>query len=216
MIENTGPVLPPTARPRRGLRRGVGVGLSGALALAGLGLATGVASAAGTAGSAGPSQARADGTATSAVHAAAASTVRACNGGASKRTLTVGSNTQTTFTSSASLLPSPLVVTGPSKGTDTVVLTWSSETQLRGNTSNSQFDWIEGIITVDGVPVTDTGGTQLALSGSPYYASNATQACVRIGRGNHRIQLQARLVSNSGQAETGWLDDWMLRADVLD
>jgi hypothetical protein len=215
MIEKTGPVRPAPARPGRRLRRGAGVGLTGALALAGLGLATGVASAAGTAGSGSPVQARAGGPQASA-HAAAAPAVRACNGGASKRTLTVGSNTPTTFTSSASLLPTPLVVTGPSSGSDTLVLTWSSETQLRGNTSNNQFDWIEGIITVDGVPVTDAGSSQLALSGSSYYASNATQACVRIGRGNHKIQLQAGLVSNSGQAETGWLDDWVLRADVLD
>jgi hypothetical protein len=213
MIEKTGALLAAPARSRRTVRRGVGVGLTGALALAGLGLATGVASAAGTAG---PSQARADGAQASAVHAASASAVRSCNGGVSKRTLTVGSNTPTTFSSSASLLPTPLVVAGPSKGSDTVVLTWSSETQLRGNASNSQFDWIEGIVTVDGVPVTDTGGSELALSGSPHYASNATQVCLKIGKGNHKIQLQARVKSNSGQSETGWLDDWMLRADVLD
>ena len=212
MIENTGPVLPAPARSGRKLRRGVGVGLTGAVALAGLGLATGVASAAGPAG---PSQARADAPQASGVRAAAAA-VRTCNGGVSKRTQTVGSNTPTTFSSTVSLLPTPLVIAGPAKGTDTLLLTWSSETQLRGNAKNSQFDWIEGIITVDGVPVTDTGGDQLALSGSPFYASNATQACVKIGRGNHKIQLQARVVSNSGQAETGWLDDWELRADVLE
>jgi hypothetical protein len=212
MIENTRPV-PTPARPGRRLRRGVGV--TGALALAGLGLATGVASAAGTGGSASSSQAHPDGPQVAAVHAAA-SAVRSCNGGVSKRTLTVGSNTPTIFTSTVSLLPSPLVVTGPSKGRDTVLLTWSSETQLQGNVKNAQSDWIEGIITVDGVAVTDAGASQLALSGSPYYASNATQACVTIGRGNHKIRLQARVVSNSGQAETGWLDDWELRADVLD
>ena len=214
MIENTGSVLPAPARSGRKLRRGVGVGLTGALALAGLGLATGVASAA---GSAGPSQARADGTQASSVHAAAAARVRTCTGGVAKRTQTVGSNTPTIFSSSTvSLLPTPLVVAGPSRGSDTLLLTWSSETQLRGNAKNTQFDWIEGIITVDGVPVTDVGGDQLALSGAPFYASNATQACVKIGKGSHRIQLQARVVSNSGQAETGWLDDWELRADVLD
>jgi hypothetical protein len=216
MTENIGSVLRTPDRSGRTFRRAAGVGLTGALALAGLGLAGGVANAAGTAGSVTPSPRQDTGQQASGVHAAAAADVRFCNGGASKRTQTVGSNTPTTFSGTVSLLPTPLVVPGPATGSDTLLLTWSSETQLRGNTKNAQFDWIEGIITVDGVPVTDVGPSQLALSGSSTYGSNATQACVRIGRGNHRIQLQARVVSNSGQSESGWLDDWMLRADVLD
>ena len=219
MIEKTGSALRTPARSDRRFRRAAAAGLTGVAALAGLGLATGVANAAGTASTAGSGTAspRQDtGQQASGIHAATAGNIRFCNGGAPKRTQTVGSNTPTTFSGTVSLLPTPLVVTGPAVGADTLLLTWSSETQLRGNTKNAQFDWIEGIVTVDGVPVTDAGTDQLALSGASTYASNATQACVRIGKGRHLVRLQARIVSNSGQAESGWLDDWFLRADVLD
>jgi hypothetical protein len=199
-------------RPRR-LRRGTAaVGMTAAVALGGLGFAAGAANAAG----AGPAGAQAGAAGASSRAAAAAARVVSCNGGPVKRVQTIGSNAFTTFTGTVNLTPSPLVVAGPATGTDTLLLTWSSETQLRGNARNNQFDWIEGIIRVDGVPVTDVGPDQLALGGSPFYGSNATQACVKIKRGLHRITLSAKVVNTSGQAETGWLDDWLLRADVLD
>lgn len=159
----------------------------------------------------------ASGAATSAV-AAAAAAPKFCSGGAFKRMQAVGSNSPTTITGTAqvTLTPTPLTVVGPSKGTDTLVLTWTSETQLRGNAKRSDFDWIKGLISVNGVAVTDNGGDQLALSGASTYASNATQVCLRVGKGVHRIRLAAKVVNTSGQAESAWLDDWLLRVDVLD
>jgi hypothetical protein len=40
--------------------------------------------------------------------------------------------------------------------------------------------------------------------------------CVKIRKGIHKIRMQAKVMNTSGQAETAWLDDWVLRADVLD
>jgi len=150
--------------------------------------------------------------------AAAAATPRLCSGGAFKRMQSIGSNSPTTIngTAQVTLTPTPLVVAGPSKGTDTLLLTWTSETQLRGNTKGTDFDWIKGLISVNGVAVTDNGVDQLALSGASSYGSNATQVCLRVGKGLHRIRLAAKVVNSSGQAESAWLDDWLLRVDVLD
>jgi hypothetical protein len=150
--------------------------------------------------------------------AAAAAAPRFCSGGAFKRMQAVGSNSPTTIDGAAqvTLTPTPLTVVGPAKGTDTLLLTWTSETQLRGNTKGADFDWIKGLISVNGVAVTDNGVDQLALSGASSYASNGTQVCLRVGKGVHRIRLAAKVVNTSGQAESAWLDDWLLRVDVLD
>jgi len=150
--------------------------------------------------------------------AAAAAAPKFCSGGAFKRMQAVGSNSPTTIdgTAQVTLTPTPLTVVGPAKGTDTLLLTWTAESQLRGNTKGSNFDWIKGLISVNGVAVTDNGVDQLALSGASTYGSNGTQVCLRVGKGVHRIRLAAKVVNTSGQAESAWLDDWLLRVDVLD
>lgn len=143
---------------------------------------------------------------------------RSCNGGRHKYSRTKTANQFQILSGAAQqdLLAEPLVVAGPSTGRDTLLLTFTAETQLRGNSANDQFDWILGVLTVDGVPVTDVGLDQQALSGSSTYSSNAMQACVRIGPGLHKIQAKAAVVDNgTATAEEAWIDDIVLRADVL-
>ena len=140
-----------------------------------------------------------------------------CYGGVLKRSAAMKSNQFQIISNTTlqDLSTTPLIVVGPARGVDTVFLTFSAETQLRGNTANDQFDWVEGAITVDGVPVTDIGPDQLALTGSSTYSSNAYQACVRIGPGVHRINAQAAVVDNGSKTgESAWIDDFVLKADV--
>jgi hypothetical protein len=142
-----------------------------------------------------------------------------CNGGAFKRSLVRFSNDPQIISGATptNLLSSPVTITGPSSGTDTVLVTATAETQLRGNTDNDQFDWIEGILTMDGVPITDVGSSELALTGSSTYSSNAIQACVQVGPGSHLLRFQAAVKDNgTSVGETGWIDDLVVRADVLD
>jgi len=142
-----------------------------------------------------------------------------CNGGALKHSYTIGSNDFQLVgpVPTQSLSATSLTFAGPPSGTDTVMVTFSAETQLRGITDGSNFDWIEGQVNLDGVPITDVGPSQLALTGSPDYSSNAFQACVKVGPGIHRLTPRAGVVTNgSSTGETGWIDDWVLRADVLE
>jgi hypothetical protein len=151
------------------------------------------------------------------VHADAV-TASVCNGGALKRSLVRFSNDPQIISGATpvNLLASPVVINGPATGTDTVLVTLTAETQLRGNTDGSQFDWIEGILTVDGVAITDVGSSELALTGSSTYSSNAAQACVTVGPGAHLLRVQAAVKTNgTSVGETGWIDDLVLRADVL-
>jgi hypothetical protein len=146
-----------------------------------------------------------------------------CKGGRHKLSRVASSNTHQVLSDKTpvNLFSAPLVVPGPPRfgrdRADTLLLTFSAETQLRGNTDGALFDWIQGALLVDGVPVTDVSPVSpLALSGSSTYSANAIQACVRIGRGNHRIQVQGHVVTNgSSPSETFWIDDMVLRADVL-
>lgn len=142
----------------------------------------------------------------------------ACNGGVFKRSLVRFSNTPQIISGAVpvDLLSAPVTITGPTSGTDTVLVTFSAETQLRGNTDNALFDWIEGIATMDGVAITDVGSSELALSGSSTYSSNAFQACVKVGPGSHLLRVQGAVKTNgTSVGETGWIDDLVLRADVL-
>src|SRR6185369_13593154 len=155
---------------------------------------------------------------THAAAVAAAVTPVACNGGALKRAYTIGSNTVQLVPAGPTvpLTTSSLTFAGPASGYDTVMVTFSAETQLRGNTDGALYDWIEGQVNLDGVPITDVGPDQLALSGSSTYSSNAFQACVKVGPGTHRLTPRAGVVTNgSSTGEQGWIDDWVLRADVL-
>jgi hypothetical protein len=143
---------------------------------------------------------------------------RVCRGGVHKKTAVAIAGTPQIISGSTpvDLLSTPLSVWGPASGADTLVLTLTAETQLRDNSDGALFDWLEGIILVDGVPVTDVGPDQLALTGSSTYSSSGAQACLRIGPGRHRIQVQGAVITNgTSPAESAWIDDIVLRADIL-
>ena len=148
-------------------------------------LAIGLAAAGATAGFAATGRSPQQGGSVDAAHAAklaTAVTPKVCNGGVLKHSYSIGSNDYQIVNVGPTqpLSTSALTFAGPASGYDTVMVTFSAETQLRGNTDGSLYDWIEGQVNLDGVPITDVGPTQLALTGSSTYSSNAYQVCVKV------------------------------------
>jgi hypothetical protein len=142
--------------------------------------------------------------------------VYTCNGGAQKQTLTKINVNPSTFGEGPDFdVPIGFAVKGPKHGKDTLNITFSAESQLRGSSANDYFDWMELEVHVDGVPIQPVGpaGSPLAFTGSKEYGSHAAQFCTKIGKGKHRITVVSRLVDNgSADSLTGWLDDMTLNA----
>jgi len=101
-----------------------------------------------------------------------------------------------------------LTVNGPDTGTDTVLVTFSGESQVTGGDSN---DWMGLELHVDGTPINPftAFGDVLAFTGEPSWNSHSIQFCTTIGEGRHRFQAMANLHDSSGSHSlNGWLDDY--------
>jgi hypothetical protein len=101
-----------------------------------------------------------------------------------------------------------VVIIGPREGRDTVLVTFSAETQLTGGDVN---DWMGLEVHLDGVPINPftAGSDKLALTGEPSWNSNSMQFCAKVGPGHHRLQAFANLHDSSGSHSlSGWLDDY--------
>ena len=166
------------------------------------------------------SSAQAGGSTASNAAAAATTTtgVFKCDGGAQKAVYNRIVNQFSTYGEGADFMVpgASLGLLGPRRGTDTLNVTFSAETQLRGSTVNDNFDWAELEVRLDGVPMRPAGppDSPLAITGSPTYSSNAAQFCGRIGRGFHRIQVVSRVVDNgANDSLTAWIDDYTLRVE---
>lgn len=142
-----------------------------------------------------------------------------CDGGRQKRVYNRIVNTPFTFGEGPQVqLPgAEVTLPGPRRGRDTVSVTFSSETQLRGSTDGDKFDWIGLEVLLDGVPMQPVGppASVMAISGSPYYAMNAAQFCGKIRKGPHKITVENNLVDNGNNDNlTAWLDDYTLRVEL--
>jgi hypothetical protein len=182
-------------------------------------LATAGAAAAGTLGG---GSAQAGGEAASkalASNGAKTAAAFACDGGHQKRVYNRIVNSPVVLGETAGFVRVPgagLVFAGPAVGRDTLSVTFSAETQLRGNAADDKFDWSELEVRLDGVPMQPAGGPgdPMALTGSPYYAMNAAQFCGRVGRGVHSITVWQKIVDNgTSEALSVWLDDYLLRVE---
>jgi hypothetical protein len=146
--------------------------------------------------------------------AAAARPVQ-CNGGAQKAVRSTLTNQYTTFPEGPGIALAGPVVVGPAKGADTINVTFSAESQLRGTTDD--YDWIELQVLLDGRPMQPVGpaDSPMALTGSTKYAMTTAQFCGRIGPGRHSLRATARIVDNgTNNTLTGWVDDWVLKAEI--
>ncbi len=180
--------------------------LATAGALSGLGLATALVVAPGANAESSPSADTA-GQRTSTARAKAPA-LRACNGGALKRMRSIGTNDELAvgLGDRVQLLKTPLVVAGPAKGTDTLVITFTGDTQLLGDGG------MVGAITVGGVVVTTP---RLPLPSATGISSAATQVCTTIRKGNHKIAMNVSRTPGSTWGN-GYVDNWLLRVDVLE
>ena len=142
--------------------------------------------------------------------------VIACNGGASKGLQTRIVNSPFTFNETAvndqdQAVPGATVTLfGPAVGTDTLLVTYSAETQITGGDAS---DWMGLEVHDNGVPINPftPGADKLAITGEPSWNSNSAQFCVKIRSGVHRLQVFSNLHdSNGGHSLHGWLDDYTL------
>lgn len=144
--------------------------------------------------------------------------VTRCDGGQQKRVYNRINNQYSVFNEGADFdVPGmELSVRGPKRGKDTLSITFSGESQLRGSSETDYYDWMELEVLVNGTPIQPFGppSSPLAFTGSREYASNAAQFCTRIGRGMHHIKVVTRLVDNGvDDTLTGWIDDTVLRVE---
>lgn len=184
-------------------------GVAALATIAGAGMAS--------AGSGGGDSAQAGGS--DRVGSAANVTAFRCDGGAQKAVYNRIVNQPFVFGEGATVaVPgAALALNGPFFGADTLSVTFSAETQLRGNASNDQFDWAELEVLLDGVPMQPVGpaGSPMAITGASTYAMNAAQFCGKIREGQHTIRVISRIVDNGNDdALSTWLDDYVLRVEV--
>lgn len=148
--------------------------------------------------------------------AAKTTTVKSCNGGASKGLQTRIVNSPFTFNETGvndqdqAVPGAKVTLFGPAVGTDTLLVTYSAETQITGGDAN---DWMGLEVHKNGVPINPftPGADKLAITGEPSWNSNSVQFCVKIGKGAHRLEVFTNLHDSSGSHTLhGWLDDYTL------
>lgn len=110
-----------------------------------------------------------------------------------------------------------LKVAGPSRGKDTLSITFSAESQLGGSSAEDNLvDWMGLQVLLDGSPVEPhtAAADVMAITGSDSYDMHAAQFCVKVGRGQHRLQVRTNLHDGDGDSDlAGWLDDYTLRVE---
>lgn len=101
-----------------------------------------------------------------------------------------------------------VLVNGPKHGKDTLLITFSAETQLTGGDSE---DWMGLEVHDNGTPINPftAGADKVAITGEPSWNGNSLQFCTRIGKGAHVMKTYTNLHDSSpGHDLHGWLDDY--------
>ena len=101
-----------------------------------------------------------------------------------------------------------VALNGPGRGTDTVLVTFSAESQVTGGDAN---DWMGLEVHLDGVPINPftASGDVLAFTGEPSWNSNSAQFCAQVKPGKHKLEVFSNLHDSSGSHTLhGWLDDY--------
>lgn len=100
-----------------------------------------------------------------------------------------------------------LALKGPNRGRDTLLVTFSGESDLDGGTD---ADWMGIEVHLDGNPIQPWSNPDpYAFTGESSWNSHSAQFCVKVGPGKHRLQAFTNLY-DGGSASTldGWLDDY--------
>ncbi len=149
-------------------------------------------------------------------HAKAAAFV-ACDGGAQKQVKNRIGNTPFTYGETGGNVAIPgtaLKIGGPRAGRDTLVITFSGETQLTGSTGTQDWQGLE--IHVDGVPINPytASGDVMALNGSPTWDLHSGTFCTKIGPGTHTVEAFTNLADfDTDDTLGGWIDDYTLSVE---
>ncbi len=100
-----------------------------------------------------------------------------------------------------------LALNGPKRGRDTLLVTFSGESDLDGGDDQ---DWMGIEVHLDGVPIQPFSNPHpYAFTGESSWNSHSAQFCVRVGPGKHRLQAFTNLYdSGSNSTLDGWLDDY--------
>lgn len=140
--------------------------------------------------------------------AARAAAPVACNGGVSKGLRTRLEPVPFSFAGTSNAFVSvpgaQVTLAGPTRGTDTVLVTYSAETYYTGT------GWMGLEVHKNGARIAPfaNNGSPFAFASKPEYESHSAQFCTRIGPGNHTIAV--KVGTTGGASESGWLDDWTL------
>jgi len=154
------------------------------------------------------------GSRTARTEAAAATTPISCDGGALRGMKARIGNSPFTFAETGvndqdqAVPGTGLTLSGPARGTDTVLVTFSAESQITGGDAN---DWMGLEVHRDGSPINPftPAGDVLAFTGEPSWNSHSIQFCTKIRSGLHHFDVQANLHDSSGSHGLfGWLDDY--------
>ena len=150
---------------------------------------------------------------------AVAPVVFACDGGAQKQVKNRIVSSPFTFSEAApgvdTFIPGAgVAISGPSRGTDTLVVTVSGETRLSGSTGTQ--DWIGLEVKVDGVNIKPftAAGDVMAFSGSPTWNLHSATFCAKVGPGTHSVRAFTNLADfDTDDTLSGWIDDYTLSVE---
>lgn len=144
-----------------------------------------------------------------------------CNGGAQEESLVQLDDLPTTQAagpggSSFAQLPNAAVqFVTPAGDNDQILVTFSAEARLTGQpvTYLPPLDFLQVQILLDGAPMPPLNGDLMFTTDAGQ--ANATQACHRVGPGQHTVRVVWRLVDQAGQNSLeGTLDDWVLHVEI--
>ena len=101
-----------------------------------------------------------------------------------------------------------LSFSGPTAGTDTVVVTFSGETRLFGGEPD---DWMGIEVKLDGTNIQPytAAGDVMALNSEDSWNMHSAQFCVTVKPGPHRLQVFTNFQDNgTDNALSSWIDDY--------
>ncbi|ABL79677.1 MULTISPECIES: hypothetical protein [unclassified Nocardioides] len=132
-----------------------------------------------------------------------------CGGGALKKMTSRLSAEPFSFAGTAgadvAVTGAQVALTGPPKGTDTVLVTFTAESYYTGS------GWMSLELHKDGVPAAPyaDNGSPFAFTSEASYHGDSAQFCTKIGTGTHVLAIQASTTGNSS-TDSGWIDDWTM------
>ncbi len=140
-----------------------------------------------------------------------ASAASKVNGGAITNVFTITSEVPATATTAFKLLPGASHTMNVPPAGATVIVNFTAECSLSGNTA-PKMNWVEVEIRDDDTPMSPTGdgGDPVAFCSADGYSAHAISAVKRLSAGTHKIRVFFKVFKGNADVVTGSLDDWAL------